>query len=175
MSSEAASRTDARRGPRLELLLLALALVPACARPIIYTTPQTDRGRLAPALIEARVVVGHYRLVTRGVDDPSQEGPLCSAPLFEVREDASFVELAPGFYDIDAELSPTVGQTFSRSGVPVRGLVTVRAGQCYSPALVCERDTELDWEQTCRVVLRPRSCSAPWFGRRVLMRSSQAC
>jgi hypothetical protein len=171
----AAGPTDAERALRAAPLLIALALAPACARAIIYTTPETDRGRLAPALVEARAVVERYRLVVRSVDDPSKEGPLCSAPLFQVREDAAFVELAPGFYDIYADVSPTVAQTFSPSGVLVRGLVTVRAGQCYWPALVCQRQTDLDWEQTCHVILQPRTCSSPWFGRRVLMQSSEDC
>ena len=175
MRSAAAGRVDAERVLRAAPLLLALALAPACARAVICTTPDTGRGRFAPALVQARAVVGHHRLVTRSVDDPSKEGPLCSAPLFEVREDAAVVELAPGTYDIYAEVSPTIAGTFSRSGVAVRGVVTVRAGQCYSPGLVCERETDLDWEQTCQVVLQPRSCSAPWFGRRVLMQSSQDC
>jgi hypothetical protein len=156
-------------------LLLALALAPACARAVICTTPDTGRGRFAPALVQARAVVGRYRLVARSVDDPSKESQLCSAPLFELRGDAAFVELAPGSYEIYADVSPTVAHAFSPSAVPVRGLVTVRAGQCYSPALVCERETELHWEQTCQVVLQSRSCSAPWFGRRVLMQSSQDC
>jgi hypothetical protein len=175
MSSEASCLTDAGRVLRAAPLLLALALSPACARAVICTTAETGGGRFAPALVEARAVIGHHRLVTRSVEDPSKEGALCSAPLHEVRENAAFVELAPGTYDIGADVSPTVAGAFSRSGVPVRGRVTVRAGQCYSPALICERQTGLDWEQTCQVVLQPRSCSTPWFGRRVLMQSSRAC
>jgi len=153
--------------------LVGLAWAPACARAIIYTTADTPPGGLAPALVDARNVVGRYRLVAEGASNPSQEGPLCSAPTFEVRHDASFVELAPGSYDLETEVSPAGARTFFRFGV--QGRVTVQAGHCYSQAITCERETDLDWEQTCHLVLRPRSCSSPWFGRRVLMRSSQDC
>jgi hypothetical protein len=79
---------------------------------------------VAPQPVELARDGGH-RLVARSAEDPSKKGPLCSAPLFDIRKDA--------------------------------------------------RQTELDWEQTCHVVLQPRSCSSPWFGRRVPMQSSQAC
>jgi hypothetical protein len=128
---------------------------------------------LAPALIAARAVVGRYRLVVKGASNPSQEGPLCSGPYYEVRDDASFVELVPGSYDLDADASPAVARTFFKFGV--RGRVIVQAAHCYSPAITCQREADLDWEQTCRLVLQPRSCASPWFERRVLMQSSEEC
>lgn len=163
----------AERALRRASLLAALALAPACARAIIYTTADAHRGGLAPALVDARNVVGRYRLVATSESDPSQESRLCSAPTFEVREDAAFVELPPGSYDLHAHVSPAGARTFFPFGI--EGRVTLEAGHCYSPVITCEREQELDWEQTCRLVLRPRSCSAPWYGRRVLMRSSQDC
>ncbi len=154
-------------------LLAALALAPSCARAIIYTTADAHRGGLTPALVDARNLVGRYRLIATSTSDPTQESRLCGAPTFEVREDAAFVELPPGSYDLHADVSPAGARTFLPFGI--QGRVTVEAGRCYSPAITCERGQELDWEQTCRLVLRPRSCSSPWFGRRVLMRSSQDC
>jgi hypothetical protein len=154
-------------------LLVALALAPACTRPIIYTTPDTGRGGLAPALIAARAVVGRYRLVAKGASNPSQERSLCSAPSYEVRDDASFVELVPGSYDVAADVSPAEARTFFKFGV--HGRVIVQAAHCYSPAIICQREVDLDWEQTCRLVLQPRSCASPWFERRVLMQSFEDC
>jgi hypothetical protein len=165
--------TAARHGIRVATLLVALALAPACTRPIIYTTPDTGGGRWAPALIAARAVVGRYHLVATGASNPSQERSLCSAPYYEVREDASFVELVPGSYDLGADVSPAVARTFV--GFGVRGRVIVEAAHCYSPAILCQREVDLDWEQTCRLVLEPRSCASPWFERRVLMRSFEDC
>jgi hypothetical protein len=127
--------------------------------------------RLARA--RSRAVVGRYHLVATGASNPSQERSLCSAPYYEVREDASFVELVPGSYDLGADVSPAVARTFV--GFGVRGRVIVEAAHCYSPAILCQREVDLDWEQTCRLVLEPRSCASPWFERRVLMRSFEDC
>jgi hypothetical protein len=154
-------------------LLIAVALAPACAGAIVSTTPGADLGGVPPAVIYARAVAGRYRLRARSVSDPSKETVLCSGPAYAVREDASFLELSPGSYVLEAVVSPAGVRTFF--DVLIRGPVTVQASQCYVLSIACRREEGLDWEQTCHPILHPRDCSSRPSGRRVPMIGEEAC
>jgi len=166
-------RAAERRSQHKVGLLIAVALAPACAGAIVSTMPGADLGDVSPAVLYARSVAGRYRLRASFVSDPSEGSALCSAPAYQVRKDASFIELVPGSYDLEAVVSPAGVRTFF--DVRIRGPVTVQASQCYVLSIACRREDGLDWEQTCHPVLHPRTCSSPPSGRRVLMIGEQAC
>jgi hypothetical protein len=57
---------------------------------------------------------------------------------------------------------------------PLRGEVSVEAGRCYVPGMTCDAGAQPD-ALTCRLVLKPTSCSPHLLPRRVVSGGDRAC
>src|SRR4029079_8892901 len=152
----------------LPLVLLALAqatVAPSCA--VIYSC-RVGHSDAARVDVRARAG-GNYNLEIVHLDGPGHGG-MCSAPAYPIGEEATLIEMVGGEYTLLAKAEDTaVPYAF-----PLRGEVSVEAGRCYVPGMTCDAGAHPD-ALTCRLVLKPTSCSPHLLPRRVVSGGDRAC
>jgi hypothetical protein len=159
----------------MRVLLPLLALVHAgvatsCARAVVYACAQPAAGSDA-ARVEVRARTdGNYDLEIVHVDGPGHGRGFCSAPSYPIGEEATVIETREGDYALLAKAEDTtIPYAF-----PVRGEVSVEPGRCYLPAMACDAGARPD-AATCRLVLKPTSCTLRLLPRRVVLRGMSYC
>ena len=123
------------------------------------------------AVVDVRAAAeGGYTLEVMRADGPEQDKMgYCSPPRYAFDEDAQLIELPPGTYGLMAKAERlSIPDAF-----PVEGAVTVAAGACYTPAMVC-RGRAPD-AGVCRLTLTPKRCPAVDSARRVVVNGIANC
>ena len=150
----------------LPLLLLAQTTVAtSCA--VIYSC---GVGRNDAARVDVRARADrNYNLEIMHLDGPGHGG-MCSAPAYPIGEEATLIEMSGGEYTLLAKAEDTaVPYAF-----PLRGEVSVEPGRCYVPAMSCDAGAQPD-ALTCRLFLKPTSCSSHLLPRRLVLGGERAC
>ena len=152
----------------LPLFVLALAsAATSCAPAVIYACGPPANA----AVVDVRAPdVDGYDLEIVHADGPGGGSTFCSAPAYEIEQEATLIELGAGDYRLLAKAEDAaIPYAF-----PLRGEVVVEPNRCYVPGMTCDAGARPD-ALTCRLILKTTACSSHLGARRVAVPGMRGC
>lgn len=126
-------------------------------RPVVYVAGEQAAQRLHSAAridVHSSSTRGYGLRIIRAIGPKEWARGFCSAPLYQIAEDADLADLYPGTYTL---IGTAAKHLSPASAFPTVGDVFIEGGLCYTSVMICVGDATDS--ANCHVTLKPKHCA----------------